>query len=374
MQVVAVLPGGLEQEGAKELDSLGARSLTILKRGVAFEADLACFYRVHFQARLPFRLLRQLSTFHCDSPKALYWGVQNSVDWEQWLPPSVSFRVDVSGTSNELKHSHFTALQVKNALVDFQRNRWGERSDINLLKPDICFHLHLTSHGQAVLSVNGAVRSLHKRGYKEAMGIAPLKENLAAGLILMTNWDKRIPLVDPLCGSGTFLLEAASLALDLPPNNRRDFLIESWPDFDLALWLKEKQKANQKTTTNHIPLIIGCEQDPLIAKQANSNIASAGFEDIIKISNSHFRDIVMPETQGIVVCNPPYGKRIGNKETLKDLYSELSDFLKTKASGWELWLLSGNAELTASLRMKATKRFPINNGGIDCRWLNYFIR
>ena len=223
MQGIAVVPQGLEKEGAQELMELGAKEAQPKKRCIAFNADMECFYRFYLKARLPFRLLREVASFPCNSPGTLYKEVQLAMDWEHWLHPNISFKVDVSGSQHSLSHSHFTALQVKNALVDLQKSLWGKRSDINLIKPDLCIHLHLNQQG-AVLSLDGAHSSLHKRGYRAAMGTAPLKENLAAGLMRLCNWDASTPLIDPLCGSGSLLIEGTSMALGLACRLNREFL------------------------------------------------------------------------------------------------------------------------------------------------------
>ncbi len=373
MEVIGVYPQGLEEEGAKELQSLGAKSVRPFNRTVAFQADLSCFYRLHLQARLPFRFLREIARFQCNGPESLYKSVQSAFDWERWLHPSMSFRVDVTGTSHGLTHTHFTALQVKNALVDLQRSLWLKRSDIKLVDPDLCLHLHLSRSG-AVLSLDGSSRSLHRRGYRAAMGLAPLKENLAAGLIQKTGWDGTFPLVDPLCGSGTLLIEAVSCFLSLPAGLKRSFLFEAWPDFDQNLWEEEKNRAKSKISLEkQIPAVIGCEQEPDIARQAKTNVAAAGLEKFITIQNTHFSEIVLPEKPGFIVCNPPYGKRIGANEDLKFLYQELGNFIKTNASGWQFWLLNGNRELSREIGMKSSLRFAISNGGIDCRWLKYLV-
>ena len=168
MKVVASIAQGLEKEGASELIELGAKSVKHSRRHILFEADKSCLYRLHLQARLPFRFLREIARFDCDGPDNLYSGIQRSIDWKNWLNPSKSFRIDVTGFGPGLSHSHFTALQVKNAIIDLQRDIWGKRSSIDLKKPDICFHLHLANN-QAVLSVDGSNASLHIRGYKPAM-------------------------------------------------------------------------------------------------------------------------------------------------------------------------------------------------------------
>ena len=373
MKFLAIVPQGFEEEASNELIGLGAEEVFIQKRCVAFRADWPSVFRIHLFVRLPFRFLRQMAEFPCQNPDSLYEQVKKAIDWKLWLPPSKSFRVDASGTSSGLRHTHFSALQVKNAIVDFQRENFGKRSDINLDSPDICLHLHL-SEGKAVLSLATSAKSLHRRGYRPAIGLAPIKENLASGLILKTKWSGNTPFVDPLCGSGTFLIEAAGMLLDTPTGLNRTFLFEEWVDFDSLSWDKEKKMAGKvKSRFKELPIILGCEKNINVANQAKTNISNAGFQSLIQIKNIHFADLKLPKENGILICNPPYGKRIGNEVSLIELYLELGKFCKKYASGWELWILNGNPELSKYLKMKSKKRIPVNNGGIDCRWLNYEI-
>ena len=374
MKLVASISQGLEQEGAKELIELGAKSVKASRRHILFEADKACFYRLHLRARLSFRFLREISRFPCQGPYELYCGVQRSIDWENWLQPNKSFRVDVTGLAEGLSHTHFTALQVKNAIIDLQRERWGHRSNIDLRNPDICFHLHLANN-QAVFSVDGSNSSLHKRGYRPAVGIAPIKETLAAGLMRMTEWDGTNNLVDLFCGSGTFLIEAVSSLLGYAPGIDRQFLFKNWPDFDISTWNKELHIAKKiKTFNKKLPKIIGCELDEVLANSASDNIRKAGLENYIEIINCPFQEFQLPTGLGVLICNPPYGKRIGNENELSNLYKQLGEYCKLQASGWNLWLLNGNRKLSKHIGMKANRRFQVNNGSIDCRWLNYKIR
>jgi putative N6-adenine-specific DNA methylase len=372
---VAVVPPGLESAAASELTALGCQAVSPLLRAVRFQSDLAGFYRLHLQARLPFRLLRQLAHFPCRSKDELYDGVQRAVDWSRWLPPGTTFRVDATGTAPGLNHSHYSALQVKNALVDLQRQQWGARSSVDLDDPDLALHLHLGG-GEASLSLDGSGGSLHRRGYRAAMGLAPLKENLAAGLIALTGWDGTVPLADPLCGSGTLLIEAARLALGLAPGLGRRFALERWPDFDPQLWQREREAAAALPLASGktMPPIVGMEQDPVVLEQARSNAQAADVAQALDLRLGDCRDFQPPPGPGILVCNPPYGERIGERDALEPLYADLGRMVKERCSGWSLWLLSGNPELTGALKMKASRRMPISNGGIDCRWLHYEIR
>ena len=374
MKIVASISQGLEKEGAKELIELGAKSVKASRRHISFEADMACLYRIHLRARLSFRFLREIVKFPCHGPNELYDAVQRLIDWDNWLQPRQSFRVDVTGFGEGLSHTHFTALQVKNAIIDLQRERLGSRSSIDLNNPDICFHLHLSNY-QAVLSVDGSNSSLHKRGYRAAVGIAPIKETLAAGLMRMTEWDGTKNLVDPLCGSGTFLIEAVSMLLGIASGIDRQFLFKNWPDFDISIWNKElKMAQNIKPLNRKLSKVIGCEVDEVIAQSASDNVRKAGLEDYIEIINCPFQEFQLPPGLGFLTCNPPYGKRIGDETELPNLYKKLGEYCKEQASGWDLWLLNGNPKLSKYLGMKASRRFQVNNGSIDCRWLNYKIK
>ncbi len=378
IQCTAVLPPGLEACGAEELSELGATGVKALHRAVGFRIDLAGFYRLQLQARLPFRVLRQLAVFPCRNREELYAGVQRAADWEQWLPPELSFRVDASGSLPGLTHSHYSALQVKNALVDWQRQRWGERSSVDLDDPDLSIHVHLGG-GQARLSVDGSGESLHRRGYRPRMGLAPLKENLAAGLIRLTGWDGSVPLADPLCGSGTLLIEAACMALDRAPGLEHRFALERWPDFNGRLWsqaLEQASQAERSQLADGAPLapVMGLELDGSVVDQARANAEAAGVGHAVTIQSGDFRSFQPPEGPGMLVCNPPYGERIGDRDALEPLYADLGRMVKERCSGWDFWLLSGNPELTGALRMKASRRIPVSNGGINCRWLHYAVR
>ena len=396
--VIAMVPPGLEQPAAAELGALGAVAVKPLRRAVACRIDRAGLYRLHLRARLPFRILRELTRFPCRGRDDLYRGVQAAADWSCWLPPERSFRVEASGTAPGLTHSHFSALQVKNALVDWQRLHIGERSSVEREDPDLVLHLHLGQRAgggggrEATLSLDGGGASLHRRGYRAALGLAPLKENLAAGLIALTGWDGSVPLADPLCGSGTLLIEAAAIALGRAPGltggsmaggvlaQPRRFALERWADFDPALWHREVEAAQALASSvlaDGRPLapILGLERDPAVLAQARTNAAAAGLANVLELQQGDGRDFTpSPGPPGILVCNPPYGARLGEGEDLETLYADLGRMLKNRCSGWSFWLLSGNPALTAALRMKASRRIPISNGGIDCRWLNYEIR
>ena len=374
MNVVASSPEGLEKSLAEEISNLGGFNINTYKRFINFECDFETFYRVHFYSRLAFRFYREIASFNCYDKQSLYAGVRDSFDWLNWLHFDKTFNVQVTGRTSSLSHTHFTALEVKNSITDLQQAVWNKRSNISLDNPDFIIHLHLNNN-KAILSLQSSVESLHKRGYRPAIGNAPLKENLASGLINMTQWNGKVPLIDFMCGSGTFLIEAVNQYLGVPINIDQVYLFENWLDFRKDIYLNEKNKAKNKIINyEKLPTIIGCEINKKVFEQANVNISLAGLENYIELINNDFLALQLSCTPGIIICNPPYGKKLGDENDLICLYEQMGIFLKNNFSGWEFWLLSGNPKLTKYLKMKSSLKIPVSNGGIDCRWIKYLIR
>ena len=374
MNVVASAPEGLEKYLAKEISNLGGFNISAYKRFINFECDFETFYRVHFYSRLAFRFYREIASFNCYDKQSLYAGVRDSFDWLNWLHFDKTFNVQVTGRTSSLSHTHFTALEVKNSITDLQQAVWNKRSNVSLANPDFIIHLHLNNN-KAILSLQSSVESLHKRGYRPAIGNAPLKENLASGLINMTQWNGKVPLIDFMCGSGTFLIEAVNQYLGVPINIDQVYLFENWLDFRKDIYLNEKNKAKNKIINyEKLPTIIGCEINKKVFEQANVNISLAGLENHIELINNDFLALQLNCTPGIIICNPPYGKKLGDENELICLYEQMGIFLKNNFSGWEFWLLSGNPKLTKYLKMKSSLKIPVSNGGIDCRWIKYLIR
>ena len=374
MNVIASSPEGLEKYLASEITELGGFNINTYKRSVSFECDYATFYRIHFFSRVAFRFYREVSRFVCYDRLSLYEGVRDSFDWLKWLPSEKTFNVQVTGRTSSLSHSHFTALEVKNSITDLQKSVWNKRSNISLDNPDLIIHLHL-NNDRGVLSLQSTFDSLHKRGYRPAIGNAPLKENLASGLLKMTEWKGTKPLVDLMCGSGTFLIEAINQILKVPLKFQQFYLFENWLDFNKNIYLEEKNKAQKRVfTLEKLSKIIGCEINKDVFDQATVNIKKAGLNNYIELQNDDFKNIQFKSSEGLVLCNPPYGKKLGDENELITLYEDMGEFLKRNFSGWEFWLLSGNPKLTRYLKMKSSLKIPVSNGGIDCRWIKYLIR
>ena len=374
MYVIASSPEGLEKYLASEIIDLGGFNINTYKRSVSFECDYATFYRIHFFSRVAFRFYREVARFECYDRLSLYEGVRDSFDWLKWLPSEKTFNVQVTGRTSSLSHSHFTALEVKNSITDLQKSVWNKRSNISLDNPDLIVHLHL-NNDRGVLSLQSTFESLHKRGYRPAIGDAPLKENLASGLLKMTEWKGTKPLVDLMCGSGTFLIEAINQIFKVPLKFQQFYLFENWLDFNKNIYLEEKNKAQKRVVTfEKLSKIIGCEINKDVFDQAKVNIKKAGLNNYIELQNDDFKNIQFKSSEGLVLCNPPYGKKLGDENELINLYEDMGEFLKRNFSGWEFWLLSGNPKLTRYLKMKSSLKIPVSNGGIDCRWIKYLIR
>ena len=374
MNVFASSPEGLEKYLAKEIVDLGGFNIKTHKRSVSFECDYATFYRIHFFSRVAFRFYREVANFSCHDRVSLHNGIRDSFDWLKWVPPEKTFNVQVTGSCSSLNHSHFTALEVKNSITDLQKSFWNKRSNISLDNPDLIIHLHL-NNGRGILSLQSSLESLHKRSYRPAIGNAPLKENLASGLLKITEWNGKKPLIDLMCGSGTFLIEAVNQIFKVPLKFQKNYLFENWLDFKKDIYLIEKNKVKRAGNPfKKLPQIIGCEINKNVFNQAKINISLAGLENHIKLHNVDFKKFKFNSSEGLVLCNPPYGKKLGEENNLISLYQEMGEFLKKNFSGWEFWILSGNPRLTRYLKLKSSLKIPVSNGGIDCRWIKYLIR
>jgi putative N6-adenine-specific DNA methylase len=369
-QYFATVARGLEQLAAAELAELGAKAPEPGFCGVAFEGDRPLLYRVNLWARLPFRILMQLSTFPCGNETDLYQGVQR-VDWGEWLSPEHTLAVTATGKTQQLNHTHFTALQVKNAIVDQQRQRQGQRSTVDVQNPDVQVNLHLYRN-QATLSLDSSGHSLHRRGYRVAMGAAPLKESLAAAIIRLSGWRPHQPFLDPLCGSGTLPLEAGLMALNRAPGLLCDrFGFETWPDFDPGLWQHLQHQAQAASQPQHPIPIWGCDRDLAVVKQARHNAQRSGVGNQVQFHQQELAAITAPASEGVLVCNPPYGERIGRGEDLSGFYRLLGDVLKQRFKGWTAYVLSGNKQLARSIGLKSAQRWPLYNGNLPCQLLKY---
>lgn len=366
----ATVARGLEEVAAHELQELGAEEVELGFTGVSFKGNRELLYRVNLWARTLFRVL--VPVYECPSPNAdvLYHEVRK-FDWSEHLHPGKTLAVDCTGGNDRLNHTHFTALQVKNAIVDQQRDRYGRRSSVDVQDPNLRLNIHV--HGnRSVLSLDSSGDSLHRRGYRPAVGIAPLKETLAAALLDMAGWQPGMAFVDPLCGSGTLPLEAGLKALDVAPGLLRDhFAFERWPDHDEGIWQRLLVEARERCRSELGAPILGSDNDEAVLDLARGNAHRCGLERLVQFTRADLDQIEAPAASGILIANPPYGERMGEIETLAPLYRQLGDLFKQRFKGWTAYVITGNRELAKQIGLKASKRIPVFNGQLPCTFLKY---
>jgi putative N6-adenine-specific DNA methylase len=366
----ATVASGLEAIAAQELDALGAREIKPAFAGVAFQGDLSLLYRVNLWSRIIYRVLQPIATVKAFNAESLYQSVKK-LDWSAYLTPDQTLQITCTGKNARLNHSHFTALQIKNAIIDQQRDRHNRRSSIDLANPDLVINAHIhQNHCQ--LSLDSTGFSLHRRGYRPAMGHAPLKETLAAALLAIAGWTPEQPLLDPLCGSGTFLLEAGLQSLNIAPGKfHPHFCFQNWPNYDATLWQDLQNQAHRGEHSQLAAPIWGSDRDRTVLQQTKINAQSCQLASVIQWRCCDFSEVEAPTETGMIICNPPYGKRIGTEAELGDFYQHIGDILKQRFKGWTAYILSGNKNLTKRIGLRTSARFPIKNGQLPCTLLKY---
>jgi putative N6-adenine-specific DNA methylase len=369
----ATCPRGLEALLGGELTALGARDVRAVPGGVAFSADRAVRYRANLESRFATRILLCLAHRPCRRDQDVYEAAFE-LPWAQWFSPLRSIRVDVNAVRSPLKSLEFATLRVKDAVCDRFRQEGGVRPDVDTRAPDVRIHAFLdASHITLYLDTSG--EPLYKRGYREPGAQAPLKENLAAGLVALTAWQPDEPLLDPMCGSGTLLVEAAMTALRVAPGIGRDFGFERLNDFDEALWKKLRENARAAEQRGHALRLFGSDLHPSEVERTRRHLRAAGLEDAVHLKQAHVTDLRPPAeatgSPGVILMNPPYGVRVGEREKLAALYPKLGDWLKQHFAGWRCYIFSGDPELAKAIRLHPSRRTPLYNGPIECRLYEY---
>jgi putative N6-adenine-specific DNA methylase len=369
-QYFATVARGLEALAAQELTELGAQFTEIGFCGVFFQGDIALLYKVNLWARLPFRILFELTQFPCADGDDLFEGLQQ-IDWSQYLTPELTLAVTVTGKTEKLNHSHFTAVQAKRAIVDQQQKQFGARSDIDTDNPAVRVNVHIHQE-VCTVSLDSSGNSLHRRGYRAAVGDAPLKESLAAALIKISGWQPNVAFFDPLCGSGTLPMEATMAGLNIAPGIfREQFGFESWPSFNEPLFDKLFKEAEASEIGELTVPILASDHNWAVVEQAKSNAVSCGIDRHIQFAQRELADVEAPSDSGVLMCNPPYGVRLGRNEDLGDFYKLLGDVLKHRFKGWTAYVLSGNKELAGSIGLRSASRTAVFNGTIPCQLMKY---
>ena len=365
----AAVPRGAEELAGAELTALGISGATPGKGGVTFSTDRSGLYRANLWLRTASRVLVQLAQFPCSSPTELYAGV-HQIPWQQLITPEMTLAVDCSLRDSALTHSGFVALKTKDAVVDRIREACGSRPNVNTALPDVRINVHLHKN-ICTISLDSSGDSLDRRGYRLERNEAPLRETLAAAVVALTGWDGSIPLADPMCGSGTIPAEAALLAAHIPPGFQRDFGFQRWLDFDEKLWNGICADAAAGITQLPTGLITGYDLDSKALMLARRNCAKAGLEGQIHFFHSALQEFQPEGGKGVVIINPPYGIRLGEEDDLRELYCQIGDIMKKRCRGWTGYVLTGNLELAKYIGLKASRRFVLYNGAIECRLLKY---
>ena len=365
----AAVPRGAEDLAASELAALGINDAKPGRGGVAFHTDRSGLYRANLWLRTASRLLVQLAVFPCASPSELYAGVF-AIAWQGLITPEMTLAVDCSLRDSVLTHSGFVALKTKDAIVDRIRESCGSRPNVDTASPDVRINVHLHKN-ICTISLDSSGDSLDRRGYRLERNEAPLRETLAAAVVALTGWDGTIPLADPMCGSGTIPVEAALMAANIPPGFQRQFGFQRWLDFDSELW--ERICADAENGIRRLPvgLVTGYDLDNRALLLAGRNSAKAGLEGQIHFFHSALQEFRPEGDKGVVIINPPYGKRLGEEDDLRELYCQIGDIMKKYCRGWTGYVLTGNLELAKYIGLKASRRYVLFNGAIECRLLKY---
>ena len=365
----AAVPRGAEELAAAELAGLGIQDAKPGRGGVAFITDRAGLYSANLWLRTASRVLVQLALFPCVTPAELYAGAY-SIPWQDLITPDMTLAVDCSLRDSALTHSGFVALKTKDAVVDRIREACGSRPNVDTATPDVRINVHLHKN-ICTISLDSSGDSLDRRGYRLERNEAPLRETLAAAVIALTGWDGTIPLADPMCGSGTIPVEAALFAAHIPPGLQRQFGFQRWLDFDSELWTRICVDAEEGISRLPVGLVTGYDLDNKALLLAGRNCSKAGLEGQIHFFHAALQEFRPDGDKGVVIINPPYGKRLGEEEDLRELYCQIGDVMKKQCRGWTGYVLTGNMELAKYIGLKASRRYVLFNGAIECRLLKY---
>ena len=360
---------GLEEILSDELLKLGAQDVQVLNRAVSFVGDVGFMYKANLNLRTAIRILKPIYKFSARKDEDLYLEVKK-LDWSKYISVDKTIAVNASVYSDFFNHSHYVALKVKDAIVDYFRDLTkGRRPNVNTKNPDIRINIHV-SNDKCTISLDSSGDSLHKRGYRHATNEAPISEVLASGLILLSDWDRQSDFLDPMCGSGTILIEAAMIACNIPPSvHRKKFGFMNWLDFNEDLWIKIKEVSMNKIS-NYKGRIIGCDRSFASIRKAQDNIKDAMLDDIIEIKRANF--IKKPEPMpngGTILFNPPYGERLTTN--IFELYTQIGDTFKKNYAGCCAWLITSDMEAVKNIHLRHTRKIKIFNGNLECRFLKY---
>jgi putative N6-adenine-specific DNA methylase len=361
-------PRGLEALLAEELEPLGAKGIQCVAGGVAFSGDWQVCYRVNLWSRIASRVLWRVGEFDYRNEEEIY-AAAKAIDWPKLFGVERTLRVNVTAQKSPLKSLEFVTLKIKDAVCDRFRDALGRRPDVDRAMPDVRVHCFLEEK-KGILYLDTSGEPLFKRGWRTEQGEAPLRENLAAGIIMLTGWQPGEALLDPMCGGGTLLVEAAAMARGRAPGAKRSFGFEKLGSFDPDLWERVKNEVKENPAE---PRLFGSDSDPEALKSARRNLAAAGVERWVKLEQADILQRAAPEGSGVMVANPPYGERMGSADELALFYPKLGDALKKNFAGWRCFFFTADMRLPKLIRLQPSRKTPLWNGALECRLYEFRI-
>ncbi len=368
-KMVAKTLFGLEELLAQELRKLGASNIELGTRNVSFEGDTGFMYKANLCCRTAIKILKPITSFNVFKEEDLYKKVYD-INWEDYMEANGSLAVDATVFSKQFTHSQYIALKTKDAIVDRFRDKEGIRPDVDLDHPTLRVNVHI-DRNICTISLDSSGQTLHKRGYKIANTIAPINEVLAAGLIMLSGWNGQCDFIDPMCGGGTILTEAAMIACNIPPNlNRDEFGFETWPDFDVDLYELIENAALKKIRDFHFK-IYGFDTDVVALKKARENIKSANLDEFITLENKDFFDTKKETERSMwLVFNPPYDERIAVTD-IEKFYASIGNTLKHGYPGTQAWMITSNMEALKYVGLRPSRKIKVYNGKLEARFVKY---
>ena len=371
---------GLEEVLAQELIALGANEVQLERRAVSFRGDKALLYRANLCLRTALRILVPIASFKAKDTDALYNQLKK-INWSAYMQSTTTFAIDATVYSETFRNSRFVTYRVKDAIADYWLEKENQRPSVSTREPDLLINIHIGNE-QVTVSLDSSGESLHKRGYRVATTEAPISEVLAAGMLLMAGWDGQSDLYDPMCGSGTFLIEAALIARNIAPGVfRTAYAFEKWPDFDADLWSDIYNDDSHERDFTH--KIYGSDASFYAIQQAAKNIKAAGVQKDIELKQIRIEEIKWPNdaingqmvndkmVNALVMLNPPYGERLHSNKEMEDLYTAIGSTLKHQFAGATAWIISSNAAAMKCIGLKPSKKYHLLNGELDCQFNKY---
>jgi len=370
----APAPRGLKEPLRKEFHDLGFKKIKNVASGITFEGPWSECYRANLQSRLANRILKPLLDFIAYEPDELYRHVMRH-DFTKYIEPHQTLRVEASVSESKLRDQRFVALKVKDAIVDQFREKFGERPSVDKDGAHLSVHVYARKN-QFYVYLDTSGDPLLQRGYRKQTGTAPIKESLAAGLLYLSSWDKKTPIIDPFCGSGTILIEAALMASQIAPGTlRKHFAFEGLTNFDEQAFHQVVETCSGQEVESVDVKFYGFDHDPEAIKAARANAKRAGVDHLIDFKVREVSKLVPPPIdKGMIITNPPYGVRLGDHKMLEWVFRDFTHALKEGFHGWDVWILSASQEQSSSFGLKSSQKFQVFNGNLECRFLKYQIK